>query len=126
LGLLLVAATLIAAAPLVDGAHHVATRHFYCAEHHELAHVCSGVRHRHLGSDGPAVASGGATRSDLVGHEHCSLQPIARHDTQLTPAVAVTTTTRQLEVEPVAAPDAMRPLAILVEAPKQSPPAALS
>jgi hypothetical protein len=78
LALLLLAAGLLAAGPLLSGLHYLTVRHFYCAEHHALAHGEEGHGHGPAPSGRPALTAAGGDEDTSLGHDECSSHILGR------------------------------------------------
>jgi hypothetical protein len=123
--LLLIMAALVAAGPVFVGLHYLAVEHYNCPDHHELSHLGAPPTPGFVPPlDQSVEALGGSgPRSGLPAHEHCGLQPFARHDAEPGPGdVSIATQARVFEAVPVDAAEPPPSLARLEVAPKQSPP----
>ena len=106
-----------AAAEIASFAHEAAVRHATCAEHGESIHVGAGAT-----TPAPArqrVTPGSTAAAD---HDHCSVTPMAAGDTpDCAPTLSSSAAPQpSIDVIPPAAPPPA--IALLLVAPKSSPP----
>ncbi|MGZ6235496.1 MAG: hypothetical protein ACXVGO_14805 [Mycobacterium sp.] len=116
------------AGQLSSFAHLVLVRHVTCAEHgdmievgHERALVATAAR-RHA----PATVVGNASEADSHGHEHCLIAPMRRD--RLAVGTPISFDSAHIDaygtIGRVGADEIAPPIAIVVLAPKNSPPLA--